>query len=92
MSNRDTFNASIKTAGATKLASDLTNEVARQTTIDAQRAGYTLQTGSYSALKAAYDSAAKAKIAADIAAEAAKNASIMVARDTLRDTGDRAPF
>jgi hypothetical protein len=54
MSSRDTYIASVKSAVATKLANDLADEVSRQTTIDAQLSGvgYTLQSGSYSSLKA----------------------------------------
>jgi hypothetical protein len=55
-------------------------------------AGYTTQTGTYSTLKAAHDSAAKAKLAADLAAEQTRQASLAAARDTLRDTGDRGAF
>jgi hypothetical protein len=94
MSNRDTFNSSVKTAAATEVATKLTNAGTQQETINQSgvNVGYTLQSGNYANLKTAVDNARKAKIAADLAAEAAKNASIMLARDTLRDSGDRAPF
>jgi hypothetical protein len=94
VSNRDTFNASVKTAVATKIASDVSNEIARQETINQSgvNAGYNLQTGNYANLLAAHISARKAKLAADYAAEQAKQASLAAARDTLRATGDLAPF
>jgi hypothetical protein len=91
---RTTYEASVLAAAKVKLASDLANEVTRQTTIDGSNtaAGYTTQTGTYSTLKAAHDSAAKAKLAADLAAEQTRQASLAAARDTLRDTGDRGAF
>jgi hypothetical protein len=94
MSSRDTYIASVKSAVATKLANDLADEVSRQTTIDAQLSGvgYTLQSGSYSSLKSAVDSAKKTALANGLLREQMKQASLMVARDLLRDSGDRAPF
>jgi hypothetical protein len=94
VSNRDTFTASVKTAVAAEVATKLTNAGTQQETINQSgvNVGYTLQSGNYANLKTAVDNARKAKFAADVAAEAAKNASIMVARDTLRATGDLAPF
>jgi hypothetical protein len=94
MSSRDTYNSSVKSAVASKVANDLADEVSRQTTIDAQltAVGYTLQSGSYSALKTAVDNAKKNALANGILREQMKQASIMVARDLLRDSGDRSPF
>jgi hypothetical protein len=93
-SNRDTFNSSVKTAVATEVATKLTNEIVRQTTVDASAsvAGYNLQTGNYANLKTAHDNARKAKLAADMLAEQTKQAALAAARDTLRATGDLAPF
>lgn len=93
MTARTSYEFSVKTAPATG-AVTLADEVSRQTTIDAQLsvAGYTLQTGTYSTLKAAYDSAAKTALANGIAREQSKQAALALARDVLRDTGDRGAF
>jgi hypothetical protein len=91
---RDTYIASVKTAVATKVTTELTNEVVRQTTVDASASvvGYNLQTGNYANFATAVKNATAAKLASDIAAEKTKQASQMVAKDLLRDSGDRAPF
>jgi hypothetical protein len=91
---RDAYNSTCKAAESTKTASLAANETVKQTSIDASRSavGYTLQFGNYANLKAATDAANKAKFAADFAAEQAKQAAIAVARDTLRDSGDKGPM
>ena len=91
MSNRDTFIASVKTAAVVKVASDLANEVVRQTTIEAQRCGYTLQTGNYTNLLAAYVSAQKTAVAAGLLAEMNRQVAVQTAKDVLRNTGDLGP-
>jgi hypothetical protein len=93
MSNRDTFNASVKTAVVVKVATDLTNTVVQQTTINAKCAdvGYNLQTGNYANLAAAVASANKAAVAAGLLAEMTKQMAIHAAKDTLRSTGDLGP-
>jgi hypothetical protein len=94
MTARDNHDASVKAASKSATATLTVNEATRQTTIDAKLSvvGYNLQTGNNANLLAAVKSANDAKVAADSAAEQAKQAAIMVARDTLRDTGDRGPF
>jgi hypothetical protein len=94
MTARDTFNSTVATATKTKVATDLQNEMIRQETINAAGVGvgYTLQAGNYAALAAAVKSAIAAKLTADLAAEQTKQASHAAARDTLRNSGDLAPF
>ena len=95
MTARETFNASVLAASATKAATLATAELTRQTTIDGSLSvvGYNLQSGSYANLAAAVASANAAKLASLYAAEQAKQAAIALARDTLRNAGgDLAPF
>lgn len=93
MTARDTYNATLVSAGAAKHVALAVAETAKQTTVDASNSvvGYTLQFGNNVNLIAAVKSAAAAKAAAVLAAEQAKQASIAAARDTLRGTGDLAP-
>ena len=94
MSNRDTYNASVKNAGPAKTATITMNQTVFQETINAMgvNVGYTTQAGNYANFATAVKNANMAKIAADNAAEATRQASIAAARDTLRGTGDLAPF
>jgi hypothetical protein len=94
MSNRDTYAVSVKAAAPVKTATLTTNQTTAQETINASgvNVGYTLQSGNYANLASAVKSANQAKRDADFTAEQTKQAALMVARDTLRDTGDRAPF
>jgi hypothetical protein len=96
MTSRDTYNASLKSAAATKTVSLTANEIARQTAVDAQTSvvGYRpgVSLGSSSNLEAAVKTANQAKWDADFAAEQVKQAAHAVARDTLRAAGDLAPL
>jgi hypothetical protein len=93
MSNRDTFNASVKTAAVAAQATGVTNAITQQTTISAKCAdvGYNLQTGNYANLAAAVANANKAAVAAGLLAEMTKQMAIHAAKDTLRSTGDLGP-
>jgi hypothetical protein len=95
MSNRDTYNSSVKSATATQAASVSSAELTKQTTIDNSNSvqGYSLQSGNYGALASATKSAAAAKAASLFAAEQAKQIAIGLARDVLRSAGgDLAAF
>jgi hypothetical protein len=93
MTSRTTYEASVKSAAATKISTELANEMTRQTTIDASNsvAGYNLQTGNYANLAAAHATARKQAVVNGLAAEAARQIAISNARDTLRATGDVGP-
>jgi hypothetical protein len=95
MSSRDTLNSTVSTAGKTQAAAVLSAVQVAQTTIDAANSvvGYNNVNGSYGNLAAAVKTANLAKANAIFAAEQAKQASIAVARDTLRSAGgDAAAF
>ena len=94
MTSRDTYNSSVKSAVAAKTATITANQTTAQETINANgvNVGYTLQTGNYANFAAGVKAANQAKRDADFAAEQTKQAAIMVARDTLRDSGDKAPL
>jgi hypothetical protein len=85
---RQTYAASVAAAVATKVVTDLQNELVRQESINAQRGvvGLQLQNGN-SSLVTAIKNANTAKLNADLAAEMAKQAAIAVARDALRTAG-----
>jgi hypothetical protein len=93
MTARDTYNATIASAAKTKVATELTNAMTQQEAINQSgvNVGYTLQNGNYANFATAVANANKARLAADYAAEAAKQASHALARDTLRAT-DLGPF
>jgi hypothetical protein len=93
MTARDTFTTSVKTAIATKAATVHIAEMTKQTTIDASKSvvGYTTQAGNYANLASAVKTANQAKLDAVYAAEVARQSAVDVARDTLRDSGDKAP-
>jgi hypothetical protein len=94
MAPRDTYIASVATAAKTRVATDLTNVVAFQATVDAQQANVGL--GSYVSNNASLVTATKnanaALLAARIAETAAQMASMDAARETLRATGDLNPL
>lgn len=96
MSNRSTYEASVKAAGPTKLDSvQNVAQVTMQTTIDAVNSviGYRSETGNNANLVSTTRAAAAARLEAYANAEKAKQASIALARDTLRTAGgDNAPF
>jgi hypothetical protein len=94
MTARTVFETAVKAAGVSAVATAVTNEMTRQATIDAafSGVGYTLQTGNYAALAAAVKSATAAKLVADNAVEAAKQASLGAARDALRVAADFGPL
>lgn len=91
MTARSTYEATVKAASATQLATKVMNETTKQVAIDASKsvAGYTLQSGNFGSLQAATLAANAAKAAADYLAEQVKQSARDVARDTLRDSGDR---
>jgi hypothetical protein len=90
MTARTTFETTVKSASQTQIATVAAAEMTRQETINASgcNVGYTTSAGNYGNLKAAVASANLAKAATLNAAEIAKQQTIMVARDTLRATGD----
>jgi hypothetical protein len=94
MAARDVYNASQVTATTTKAATVASAVVAAQTTIDGSNSvvGYTTSAGNYGNLKAAILAANAAKAASLFAAEAARQTSVAVSRDTLRTAGDLAAF
>jgi hypothetical protein len=94
MTSRTVFEAAVKSASVTAVASGLTNEMARQSTIDLQNSvvGYNTGGGSYGALAAAVKAATAAKLVADNAVEAAKQAALGAARDALRAASDFGPL
>lgn len=93
MTARDTYNATVTSAALTKAATLTLNEMTRQVTIDAKKSviGYTLQTGNTANLLAAVASGNAAKIANDTAAEITRQGAVMVAADTLKNSGDKGP-
>jgi len=93
MTARTTYEASVKTAAAIKISTELTNEVLRQTTVDASASvvGYNLQTGNYANFAAAHATARKQAVVNGLAAEAARQIAISTAKDLLRDAGDKGP-
>jgi hypothetical protein len=93
MTARDTHNATVATAAKTLQVSNLNAELVRQEACNASgcNIGTTLQGGN-SAYVAAVKAANSAKLASDYAAEAARQASVAKARDTLRNSGDLGPF
>ncbi len=96
MTARDTYAASLATAEAAKIATLISAETTRQTTIDAQLSvvGYHpgVSTSSSASLESAVAAANKARWAATFNSEHAKQVAINIARDTLRDGGDRLSF
>jgi hypothetical protein len=96
MTARDTYASALVTAATTKAATLTANELTKQETINQSgvNVGYHpgVSTGSSASYEAAVKLAAQVKRDADFAAEQAKQASHMVARDTLRATGDLSPL
>jgi hypothetical protein len=92
MTARETYNSSVKSAALTQLATVIAAETTKQCLIDGSNSvvGYTTSAGNYGNLAAAIKSANAAKLATVYAAEVVKQAATMVARDSLRDSGDRA--
>jgi hypothetical protein len=93
MTARDVYIASVKSAAATKVSTELTNEVTRQTTVDANNSvvGYNLQSGNYANFAASHATARKQAAVNGLAAEAARQIAISTAKDLLRDSGDKGP-
>jgi hypothetical protein len=93
MTARDVYIASVKSAAATKVSTELTNEVTRQTTVDANNSvvGYNLQSGNYANFAASHATARKQAVVNGLAAEAARQIAISTAKDLLRDSGDKGP-
>ena len=93
MTARTTYTASVQSAEIAKVVTVTAAQTAFQETINQSgcNAGYNLQTGNYANFATAVKNANTARISSLNAAETAKQASIMAARDTLRATGDLAP-
>jgi hypothetical protein len=93
LSGRDNLVASVKVAAVAQIATVIVAVGAAQETINASgvNVGYNLQTGNNPNYVAAIKAAALAKANSLFAAEAARQAAIAVARDTLRATGDLGP-
>jgi hypothetical protein len=93
MTVRTTFESSVKTAAAVKLASDFATEQVRQSTIDLSNSvvGYSTSSGNYAALAAAVVAAQKAALVSGLSAEATKQIALANARDVLRTAGDVGP-
>lgn len=91
---RETYNASVVSASSAKVATVTTNQTAHQTAIDASLSvvGYTLQSGNYATLATTVAKANRDAVANRLAAAQAEQAAQALARDTLRGTGDKAPF
>jgi hypothetical protein len=85
---RQTYAATIASAAITRAAANLQAEMQKQVAIDAQRSvvGLKLQNGNAS-LVTAIATANAAKVATDIANEQSQQATVEVARDTLRNAG-----
>lgn len=94
MTARSSYEASVKSAGQTAITTLIAAETTKQETIAASgtNVGYTHQSGNNANLLAAVKAAAQARWLATYNAEQAKQAALAVARDTLRATGDLAPF
>jgi len=92
MTARTTYEATVKTAGQTKITTLIADELTKQETINQSgcNVGYNLVNGNYANLAAAVKNANAAKRDADFAAEVARQATLMVQRDLLRDSGDKA--
>jgi hypothetical protein len=95
MTARDTYNASIKTASQTKLASVQAAEPVHQVALDAQLSVvgyYAGGVGSSSSLEAAIKTANASKLASIFAAEQKRQSDFDAARETLRGAGDLSPL
>jgi hypothetical protein len=94
MTNRDTFQASVKTAATTQASAVDAAFAAHHAAIDAVTStiGYVPGTGNNATLQSTIATANKAKLDALAAAEMAKQAAQSKAKDTLRATGDIGPM
>ena len=94
MTARDTFVSSVAAAEAAKASTKAAAITTHQVTIDAANSvvGYNHATGNNTALRAATAAANAAKLEAFANAEKAKQASVAVAKDVLRSTGDKGPM
>jgi hypothetical protein len=92
MTARTDYSSSISTAESTKTNSIAAANAAHRATIDAAltTVGYRTETGDNVALRAAVTAANIAKLEALALAERVKQQAVAKAKDTLRDTGDRA--
>lgn len=93
MTARDTYQTTVKATGPTKTATITANQTTAQETINANgvNVGYTTQSGNYANFATGVKNANQAKRDADFKAEHDRQVAINVARDTLRDSGDKAP-
>jgi hypothetical protein len=89
MAPRDSYAASLKAAAATKTVSDLNAEMVKQVSINQSGCdvGLKLQNGN-AAFVAATKAANTAYFASLQSNEATKQQTVMVAKDTLKSTGD----
>jgi hypothetical protein len=96
MTARTVYEAAVKSAATAKTATLIANETTKQETINASGVNVGYYPGKGGSGEAAFQAAVKtanqAKWDADFAAEQAKQAAHMVARDTLRAAGDLAPL
>lgn len=93
MTARDTYNASVATALATKVASNTNNTLTAQETINVTgvNAGLNPARGASAAFDAAVRTSNATLYAARKVAEMTKQVAIQAAKDTLRATGDSHP-
>jgi hypothetical protein len=90
MTARSTFSMTVAQAAAAEAATKLQAEMTRQTAIDAVLTvvGYTTQSGNNANLVSTTKSAGAAQLVTLEAAEATKQSTIAVAKDTLKNSGD----
>jgi hypothetical protein len=94
MAARDVYNTSVSNAESAKAATIFAANTTFQEAINASgvNVGYTLQSGSYSSLATAIANANASRAATRYAAEQLRQATIALARDTLRNASDNGPF
>ena len=94
MSNRDTYNTSCGNADKVVVSTGITHAISEQITIDAKLSvvGYTTQAGNFGDLDSATKTANALRLSNGLSREKTRQASVATARDTLRSTGDLAPF
>jgi hypothetical protein len=92
LTNRSTYEASVKSAGTTQQASIANAQTVLQTSVDAVRSvvGYTQETGNNANLVSTTNSAARTLLEAYANAEKAKQASLAAARELLKGVASPA--
>jgi hypothetical protein len=91
MTSRTTYETTVQTASTTKAATVATAQTTFQEACNAQgvNVGYTLQSGNYGNFATAVANANKARRDSLYAAEVARQAATDVAKDVLKDSGDK---